>query len=165
MSSMISGIGLNAAQALAAAANVKAVPEVQRPEAEASARSRAPVVDEYVPEEKQEPSGRYWLGRDEDGRPKVFFDDPELADDQPSDAPAPEKKVEGDNAERCTGSTDQVDREIERLRKRKETLEQQINVQTDEVKLKELEEKLAQVERELAQKDNDAYRRRHTVFS
>ena len=114
------------------------------------------MVDEYVPEEKQEPSGRYWLGRDEDGRPKVCFDDPERADDKPSDAP---------KAGRCTGNTDQVDREIERLRKRKETLEQQISAQTDEVKIRELERKLAQAERELAQKDNDTYRRQHTVFS
>ena len=165
MSTMISEIVSGAARSLAAAPSVKAAPESRRPEAEASARSRAPVMDEYVPEEKQEPSGRYWLGRDGDGRPKVYFDDPERAVDEPSDAPAPEKRAAGDKAERCTGSTDQVDREIKRLKKQKETLEQQINAQTDEAKLKELERKLAQVERELAQKDNDTYRRQHTVFS
>ena len=165
MSMMISGIGSNAARSLAAASGVKTAPEVQRPESEASARSRAPVTDEYIPEEKQEPSGRYWLGRDEDGRPKVYFDDPERADNGPSDSPAPAKEAKGDKAERCTGSTDQVDREIERLRRRKETLEQQINAQTDDTKIKELERKLAQVERELALKDNDTYRRQHTVFS
>ena len=165
MSDMISGIGSSAAQSPAAAAAVKAAPEVRRPEAEAAARSRAPIVDEYVPEEKQEPSGRYWLGRDGDGRPKVYFDDPERADDKPSDAPAPSRKDKEDKTERCTASTDQVDREIERLRRKKETLERQINTQTDEAKIKELERKLAQTERELAQKDNDTYRRRHTVFS
>ena len=122
-------------------------------------------MDEYVPEEKQEPSGRYWLGKDEDGQPKVYFDDPERAVDKPSGVPAPEKKAEGDKKERCTANTDQVDREIERLKKRKETLEQQIRSQTDDAKIKELERQLAQVERELAQKDNDAYRRQHTVFS
>ena len=157
MSMMISGMGPGAAQSLAAA-GVRAAPEVQQPEAEGPVQSRAPVADEYVPEEKREPSGRYWLGRDEDGRPKVCFDDPDRADGEPS----PAKKG---RAERCTANTDRVDREIERLRRRKEALEQQINVQTDEVKLKELERKLAQAERELAQKDNDAYRRRHTVFS
>ena len=163
MSVMISGIGFNAAQSLAAA-GVKEPPQVPQTEAELPARSRTPVVDEYVPEEKQEPSGRYWLGKDEDGRPKVYFDDPERADDEPSDAPAPAKDARGDKAERCTGSTDQVDREIERLRRRKETLEQQINAQTDDVRIRELERKLAQVKRELAQKDTDAYRRQHTVF-
>ena len=154
MSAMISGIGSNAAQSLAAAAGMKEPLQVQQ--TESPIQSRAPVVDEYVPEEKQEPSGRYWLGKDGDGRPKIYFDDPERADDEPSDAP---------KADRCTGSTDQVDREIERLRQRKETLEQQINAQTDEARIRELERKLAQVERELAQKDNGAYRRRHTVFS
>ena len=165
MSMMIPDMVSGAARSLTSAAGVKAAPEVRRPEAEAFPRSRAPVMDEYTPEEKQEPSGRYWLGRDGDGRLKVCFDDPERADDTPSDAPAPAKKSMGDKAERCTGNTDQVDREIERLRKRKETLEEQINTRTDETKIKELERKLAQTERELAQKDNDAYRRRHTVFS
>ena len=147
------------------AAGVKEPPQVQRAEADIPVQSRAPVVDEYIPEEKQEPSGRYWLGKDEDGRPKVYFDDPERADGEPSGAPAPAKKAEGDNAERCTGSTDRVDREIERLRRRKEALERQIGSQTDDVKIRELERELARTERELAQKDNDAYRRRHTVFS
>ena len=165
MSIMISDISSNAARSLAAAADVKAAPEARQSGAEASARSRVPVMDEYVPEEKQEPSGRYWLGRDEDGRPKVCFDDPERADNKPSDAPAPAKRAAGDKAERCTADTDQVDREIERLKRRKETLEHQISSQTDDVRIRELERKLAQVERELAQKDNDAYRRQHTVFS
>ena len=160
MSMVISGIGSNAA-----ATGVRAAPEVRQSEAEASAPSRAPVMDEYIPEEKQEPSGRYWLGKDEDGQPKVWFDSPERADDKPSDAPASARKAEGDKAERCTANTDQVDREIERLRRRKETLEQQINAQTDDAKIRELERKLAQAERELAQKDNDTYRRQHTVFS
>ena len=165
MSIMIPGIGSNAVQSLAAAAGIKAAPEVQQSEAEASARDRAPVMDEYAPEEKQEPSGRYWLGKDEDGRPKVYVDDPERADGEPSGAPAPAKKAEGDKAERCTGSTDRVDREIERLRRRKEALERQIGSQTDGVKIRELERELARTERELAQKDNDAYRRQHAVFS
>ena len=164
MSVMISGISSNAARSLAAA-DVKEPPQLQRTEADIPAQSRAPVMDGYVPEEKQEPSGRYWLGQDEDGRPKVYFDDPERAADGPSDAPAPAKRAAEDKAERCTGSTDQVDREIERLRRRKETLEQQIRSQTDDVKIKELERKLAQVDRELARKDNDTYRRQHTVFS
>ena len=164
MSMMIPDIVSGAARSHGLA-GVTEPPRVRRTEPEPPVRSRAPVADEYVPEEKQEPSGRYWLGRDEDGRPKIFFDDPERADDKPSDAPAPAKRAAEDKAERCTGSTDQVDREIERLRRKKETLEQQINVQTDEVKLKELERKLAQAERELAQQDNDIYRRQHTKFS
>ena len=165
MSIMIPDMVSGTARPLTAAAGAKAAPEARRPEAEASARSRAPVVDEYIPEEKQQPSGRYWLGKDENGQPKVCFDDPERADDKPSGAPAPAKEAKGDKAERCTGSTDQADREMERLKQRKKALEQQISSQTDEARIRELERKLAQVERELAQKDNGTYRRRHTVFS
>ena len=168
MSMNISGMASGAAQ-IHEAHGVKALPQVQQPETEIPVRSRPPAVDEYIPEEKQEPSGRYWLGKDEDGQPKVYFDDlkqaanPGRAADKPSAPPASAGK--GDKSERCTANTDQVDREIERLKKRKETLEQQINAQTDEVKIKELERKLTQVERELAQKDNDTYRRQHTKFS
>ena len=165
MSMMIPDMVSGAVRPLAAAASVKAAPEVQQPEAEAFPHSRATVMDEYIPEEKQEPSGRYWLGKDEDGQPKVYFDDPGRAADKPSDSPAPAKKAREDKAEQCTANTDHVDREIERLKKRKESLEQRISAQTDDVKIKELERKLAQVERELAQKDNDTYRRQHTVFS
>ena len=164
MSIMISGTVSGAVRSYEAA-GVKELPQTQRTEPESPVRSRTSVVDEYVPEEKPELSGRYWLGRDEDGRPKVYFDDPEREDGKPSDAPAPSKKATEDKAERCTGSTDQVDREIERLRRRKEALEQQINTQTDETRIRELERKLAQAVRELTRKDNDAYRRRHTVFS
>ena len=164
MSMMIPDVVSGAARPYGAA-GVKEPHQIQRTEAEIPVQSRTPVLDEYVPEEKQEPSGRYWLGKDEDGQPKIYFDDPERTDGEPSDAPSPAKRAAGDKAERCTGSTDQVDREIERLRRRRETLEQEIRSQTDDAKIKELERKLAQVERELAQKDNDAYRRQHTVFS
>lgn len=119
MSIGISGAGSGPAR-IHGAAGVKAPPQVQPPETEAPARSRAPVMDEYIP---------------------------------------------GDKAERCTANTDQVDREIEGLKARKEMLERQINAQTDEARVMELERKLAQVERELARKDNDTYRRQHAVFS
>lgn len=65
----------------------------------------------------------------------------------------------------CRGSTDKVDREIEKLKRKKEELEASLNTETDETRKKELESKLAQVERELRQKDNDAYRRQRSVFS
>ena len=173
MSSMmqpVSGLISSAAQASRSISAVKEAPEVQRPENEAPVRSRMPAMDEYVPEEKREPSGQYWLGRDENGRPKVYFDDPERAADEsgkpddPAKAQGSGEKAGGSGAESCTGSTDQVDREIERLKKKKEELEQQINAQTDGDKIKELERKLTQVEHELRQKDNDTYRRQHTVF-
>ena len=74
------------------------------------------------------------------GQPKIYFDDPERAPDSPErpedpldakacgqdkDARGPEKKGEKEHV--CIGSTDKVDREIERLRKKKEELEQRIS--------------------------------------
>ena len=161
----ISSFGSGVAQV----AGVKEAPAVQRTDGGAPARPQKPVLDEYVPEGTKEPSGLYYLGKDENGQPKIYFDDPEQdegADSpEPKAADAPKEKAGGKKAEICTGNTDQVDREIERLKKEKEQLERRINSETDEVKRKELESKLSQVENELRQKDNDTYRRQHTVFS
>ncbi len=107
--------------------------------------------DEYISSEKSgtKASGLYRLGQDEDGRRKIFFDD------------TPEKP-----AEKCTGNTDKVDREIKKLKEKKKELEQQIrSASGDEKKVRELENKLAQTESELRQKDNDTYRRQHSTFS
>ncbi len=110
--------------------------------------------DEYISSEKADvkPSGLYRVGQDEEGKKKVFFDDP--------------KKPEAE--EKVTGNTDKVDREIEKLKEKKQNLEEQIKkaeTSGDEEKVKELEKKLEQVKSELSQKDNEMYRRQHTVFS
>ena len=63
-----------------------------------------------------------------------------------------------------TMDTDNVDREIEKLKNKKSQLEQQL-YSADETKKKELEQELRQVEAELAQKNNDAYRRQNAVVS
>nr|WP_325211864.1 hypothetical protein [uncultured Oscillibacter sp.] len=139
-----------------------------------------PVRDEYVPEEKREPYGRYWLGKDEDGSPKIYFDDPEARDAASPEAPraedpdgekepmSPEKAGppdKGGKEETCAGNTDAVDREIRKLKEKKEKLEAKLDRETDETKRESLERQLAQVENELRQKDNDSYRRQHTVFT
>ena len=179
----ISGVNTGAVQPLTTAEKVLGASKVQKPEEEAQGRQLKPVMDEYVPEEPQEPSGRYWMGKDEDGQPKIYFDDPERAADapkQPEDAPkkpdadapeepdpadqgakGPERKKDKDEV--WEGNTDKVDREIEKLKKKKEELEQRLNTETDEAKIKDLERQLAQVERELNQKDNDTYRRQHAT--
>ncbi len=182
----ISGVSPGAAQPLTGVDKVLGVPKVQKPEEETAGRPLKPVMDEYVPEEKQEPFGRYWMGKDEDGQPKIFFDDPERAADAPKGpedaanpaapdnpeaeepeknggAKGPEKKE--DKEERCECDTGKVDREIEKLKKKREELEQRINTETDEAKVKDLERQLAQVERELKQKDNDTYRKQHSTFT
>lgn len=138
------------AQPMAAVSAARQAAPVRRPEAQPrSAPARpAPVMDEYVPGEAREPSGLYWVGKDENGSPKVFFDDPE-----------------GRPAETCTANTDKVDRELERLRSRQEALAQKLGAEPDPARARALEQKLAQVEAELSQKDNDSYRRQNTVFS
>lgn len=141
-----------------------------------------PSRDEYLPEEKREPYGRYWLGKDEEGSPKIYFDDPEAAEGAPVSPEAPkaedpdgEKEPmspekagppgKGGKEEKCIGNTDAVDREIRKLKEKKEKLEAKLDRETDETKRESLERQLAQVENELRQKDNDAYRRQHAVFS
>ncbi|MBD5394007.1 MAG: hypothetical protein HDR71_07000 [Lachnospiraceae bacterium] len=102
--------------------------------------------DEYISSKQSgsRPSGLYRMGQDENGNPKVLYDDPK----------------------KCTTNTDKVDREIRKLKEQKQQLEQKINAAAgDEEKVKELEKKLSQVEGELSQKDNDTYRRQNAVFS
>ncbi len=121
--------------------------------------------DEYISSEKSgsKPSGLYRLRQDENGNLKAMYDDPKRAakakDVQPKEEPA--KK-----AEKCTTNTDNVDREIEKLKEEKKQLEQQIKAAAgDKEKAKVLEKKLAQIEGQLSQKDNDTYRRQNAVIS
>ena len=148
----ISGINFGAAQPSVPLAGVEEPKKVQRPEDETQSRHQKPVMDKYVPEEKPEPSGRYRLGKDEDGKPKIDFD-------------GPEKSGSDKDGQSCTCNTDKVDREIEKLKKQKQELEQQINRETDESKMEDLKARLAQIEKELSQKDNDTYRRQHAVYT
>ncbi len=118
-------------------------------EAKASGKTSAPAA-EYISSEKsgEKPGGLYRIGKDENGNRKLYFEDP--------------KKP----AEKCTASTDKVDKEIEKLKEKKKQLEQEIKAASgDEEKVRKLEKKLAQVESELSQKDNDTYRRQHTSFT
>ena len=181
----ISGVNTGAVQPLTTAEKVLGASKVQKSEEESQGRQLKPVMDEYVRSEPQEPSGRYWMGKDEDGQPKIYFDDPERAADAPkqpegapdakrpdTDAPeepdpagrgakGPERKKDKDEV--WEGNSDKVDREIEKLKRKQQELEQRLNTETDEAKIKDLERQLSQVERELRQKDNDTYRRQHTT--
>ena len=158
---LMSGPVSSAAQ-LPAVSAVKEQSKTQQSESAVQSRPWKPAIDQYVPEEKQSPTGHYWPGKDEDGQPRIYFDDPE----QGRGADGTEREATDSRAaEICRGSTDKVDREIEALKKEKEELKRRIDGETDAAKVKELEKELAQVERELRQKDNDTYRRQHTTFS
>lgn len=164
MMETISGPLYSGAPSPAAAERVSGSSPARQADPESPARSPVPKVDRYDQEEPLPPSGRYWPGRDEEGRPKVFFDDPERAA-KPEEAPdGPPEKRPGE-PEKCTCDTGKVDREIERLRKKQAELERQLGTETDEARIRELERQLSQVGQELRQKDNDTYRRRHAEFS
>ena len=103
----------------AAVDHVKEPSKVHQPEDESKDRPLTPVTDEYIPEKKEDPAGRYWLGKDEDGKPKIYFDNPERTADAPKSG-SPDKKASGPQekasedktVEECTCNTDKVDREI-----------------------------------------------------
>jgi len=131
-------------------------------------RRAAPRMDEYVPEEPRTPIGLYRTGTDENGEPRIIFDAPEDEAKGPEKAEkspqAPEKSKDG-KEESCTVNTDKVDREIKRLKEKRDCLEREISMAEDEPdKRAELEKQLAQVENELRIKDNDAYRKQHSEF-
>lgn len=168
----VSSVNAGAVQSPAAAGKAPGASGSRRPGEEAQSRPLRPVMDEYVQAEPREPSGRYWMGRGEDGRPRIYFDDPERGAQAPGqpDAPRAEEPAqrgkgpegkEGEKEERYVCDTGKVDREIEALKKRRQELEQRLRTEKDEAGIKELERQLRQVERELRQKDNDTYRRRH----
>lgn len=172
----ISAIHSGFVRPLAESGKTAGAPNAPRPEKEGQSRPSAPKRDTYTPEEKEEPSGRYWMGRDENGQPKIHFDAPEqpAADSREDLSPAhdsekkperPASKEDGKKTEVCVCDTDKVDREIEKLKKKQEELKQQLGSETNEENVQALKKKVAQVEGELAQKDNDAYRRQHAQFS
>lgn len=150
----VSGINTDTVRSLAEAWKTNGTPRVQNPEEDKEKHLSKPDLDEYIPEKKQELSGHF--------RPDKAEDNPEQSEG--TEGPKDPDKPSEEKSEKCVGNTDQVDREIEKLKKKQKELKQQINSETDEAKIKDLEKKLAQVERELSQKDNDAYRRQHTKF-
>lgn len=111
--------------------------------------------DEYVPNEEKVPIGIYSVTPDENGEPRISFDKAE------------DKSADNDNEpeeETVTGNTDSVDREIKNLRNKAQMLSRKLN-SADENSAEEIQRELEQVNAELAQKDNDEYRRQHTVFT
>lgn len=137
-------------------------------EAKASDKASEP-QDAYISSEKSgaRPSGLYRVEQDGNGGRKIFYDDPKKNDD--ADGKKQPKIGEGNPgkpAEKCTTNTDKVDREIEKLKEKKQQIEQQIRSAVgDPKKVQELEKKLTQVENELSQKDNDTYRRQQASVS
>ena len=76
-----------------------------------------------------------------------------------------EDKARKDAAEEAAADTDDVDREIKKLRDSRRDIMSQLRAENSEDRKAELEAILGQLDSELAQKDNDAYRRAHTHFT
>ncbi|MDE7231399.1 MAG: hypothetical protein K2N56_13055 [Oscillospiraceae bacterium] len=111
--------------------------------------------DKYIPSEEKEPIGLYGVVPDENGEPRISFD---KAEDKSAD-----NKNEPEE-ETVTANTDKVDREIKKLRDKAQLLSQKLQF-ADEGTASDIQRELEQVNAELAQKDNDEYRRQHTVFT
>lgn len=127
--------------------------------------------DTYLPEEPQDSIGRYWLGKDENGNPKIYSDEVKQSkdtsgteDEKKRSAEDVQKQSTNQKMQKCTVNTDKVDREIEKLKEKKTELEQKLRMETEESKKQKLERELSQVEQELRQKDNDAYKRQHAEY-
>ena len=114
--------------------------------------------DQYTPREPEAASGRYWMEQGEEGS-KVRFDAPEDKDAAPGAKQSEERPVE-----QTTTDTDEVDREIERLKKKLEDLRKRLD-QPQGPEEDRLEKQIKQVESELQRKDNDTYRKAHAKIS
>lgn len=161
-----------------AAEEVKKAKEATKAEEEKGQAKLSEPQEEYISSEKagKKPAGLYQVGRDENGIRKIFFEDPKAAhadkkaDLKEAGVDGKGLKADGDSQgkpeEKCVTNTDKVDREIRKLKEKKQQLKQQIqSASGDEKKIRELEKKLTQVENELSQKDNDTYRRQNASVS
>lgn len=141
--------------------DVKKAEQVGKPDDSKVSGANTMPADEYIPSNPVK--GIYRPGKDAEGNPKIDYIDPKK--DVSPEAEA-DDKVSSDSkkSESTTTDTNKVDREIEKLKKKKARLEQEIRTAEDDQK-KRLEQELHQVEAELAQKDNDNYRRQNAVVS
>lgn len=113
--------------------------------------------DEYIPSEEKELIGLYSVTPDENGEPRISYDKSE-------DKSANHNRDSEPDEETITGNTDNVDHEIKNLRNKAQMLSRKLS-SADENSAEEIQRELEQVNAELAQKDNDEYRRQHTVFT
>ena len=117
-------------------------------------------TDRFERQMPQQSAGVYKISRDDMGRPVVQTDQsrqgkPDRVREKPDE--------QGDKPTivKTTLNTDQVDREIDKLKQTQTKMEQQIAATKDEKEKQALQTKLEQVKAELKMKDNDAYRRQH----
>lgn len=140
-------LSINSARQIDSVRSAEPANKTEEKEAEKIPENR----DEYVPSEEKEPIGLYSVSPDENGNPRVSFDNEDSKPDDPE-------------ADTITGNTDNVDREIKALRDKEQALRQKLR-SADESAAENIRRELEQVSAQLAQKDNDEYRRQNTVFT
>ncbi len=117
-------------------------------------------ADKYAPAEEKEPIGIYKVSSDEAGTKMVDFDAPK----QERDYSEPENSGNNEISESCTGNTDAVDREIKLLKEKQQILAAKLRG-ADESEAVHIQKQLDSITNELSLKDNESYRREHTIFS
>lgn len=135
------------------------------------------LLDRFAPDEPAVKAGLYRKVKDQDGKPTLRFDDPakdaeendrlKAAEEEKKakeEKAAEEKKEEKTETRTTTINTDRVDREIKKLQEEVEDVSRQLRTATGE-RAEELEQKLLLDKIELRLKDNDTYRRAHSVVS
>lgn len=140
----------------------------QGKETTSSSKSETPRLDEYVHSKEQEDAaGIYSLSKDEEGNPKIDFDNPEEQMDKtaPDEVKDPASKEEPQET-KCTVDTGKVDAEIKKLKEKQQNIQQKLSqLPADSDKRAELEKQLANVEMEISTKDNDAYRKQNASYT
>lgn len=117
-------------------------------------------TDRFERQVPQQSAGVYKISRDDMGRPVVQTD--ESRQGKPDRVrEKPDEQGDKPTIVKTTLNTDQVDREIDKLKQTQTKMEQQIAATKDEKEKQALQTKLEQVKAELKMKDNDAYRRQH----
>jgi len=125
--------------------------EMQKEEIEKKTETKDNILkDEYIKSEETDniSAGIYKLGHDENGKPKILFDSSK------------------NKTKKCTINTDRVDQEIEKLKKEKTQIQQQLkSASGDKKKIEELNKKLMMIDSEINQKSTDTYRQQNSAVS
>lgn len=151
------------------------IPKTTDVSSEISSDSARSHFDRFVKSgESLSSAGLYHIEKNEEGRSVAVYDEyhraaeadsSKLSQAEQEDAPAVGKNEKG-GEEKTTVNTDEVEREIEKLKKERRQLERELK-QTDENdgKYRDLKARIAQVDAEIRRKDNDAYKKQHAVFT
>lgn len=126
-------------------------------------KQKQPDYDTYIPEDKPSPDEKAVTAPSAKDKSGLH------CNCNKNDKPLEKKTVkteesDKDGVEKCTANTNKVDKEIQRLKEKKNQIEQELHSDIPVERRKELEEQLRRITQELQQKDNDSYRKQHTEF-